>query len=391
MGLLSGASGPTGLFGRYRELMGGAADPRLSQQANDTAQRNAMVHAGLTMAAGPGGQGLIPAMARGALAGREHGAAQREQQYMQTQEQRIAQALQDPQLLSQLTPQQQSMIRMMPPMQAMEALQKLLSQDAKVVGEGSALVDPFGRVVHEQAPKAEPLPADLRAILWSMGIDADQLTPEQKAAALKRYEDQQVRRAPRVDINNNPEQRTRNGIIDIALDDFNGVRDLANQAHSTLSSLNSMDRLLEQGLRTGKMTDVAHSLRQFGAAFGMKGLDNVADAEVFRALSNDLTLIQTMKLKGAISEKELNFLSETMPRLGNTPEANRQLIRILREVNQRAIGLQRLGVEYGRRTGVFDMGWFEAKDKWLTEREAEGTLLGGDAAAPTGGPPGRVR
>jgi hypothetical protein len=392
MGLLSGASGPTGLFGRYRELMGGAADPRLSQQANDTAQRNAMVHAGLTMAAGPGGQGLIPAMARGALAGREHGAAQREQQYMQTQEQRIAQALQDPQLLAQLSPQQQAMIRMMPPMQAMEALQELLKPDTKVVGD--ALVDQFGRPVYQTPFDASKgLSSDVYSAAALLGIDPRNvlnMTPEQQAAVTNAARGLRESGATRLNVSTNmPQERTRNGLIDYAVGDYGRVQERAIAAGDMLANLNLVGNLVDQGLRTGRWEEATMPLREMAAGLGVKVSDQLEGQQLLRAIGQDMTLLQTAKLKGAISDKELQFLKETMPGLHLRPGGNQMLVTVLRRMAERDIALASMSNDYiNENNGVLDHNWIQHRLKWakenalFTPREVELLRAGTSAKAP---------
>ena len=66
-------------------------------------------------------------------------------------------------------------------------------------------------------------------------------------------------------------------------------------------------------------------------------LDNDADfQQALRSLENEMTLTQTQKLKGPISEKELGFLGQIPPSLKNTELGNLLIIETKRKANIRA-------------------------------------------------------
>ena len=200
--------------GATNTIFGGEDDPRLSGAQNDSARRMAMLRAGLQMlaASGPSAQpvGLGQVLATGAMAGQEAGVGERERLYMSTQEERIRQALADPDLAGMLTPEQRRLLHLLPPQEATKMLLEALTpkpEESKVVTAGGALIGPDGKVIY-QSPREEPemdLPGDLKAVLWQAGVDPKTMTPDQRAAALERYEE--MKRAGGTTVNVNTERR----------------------------------------------------------------------------------------------------------------------------------------------------------------------------------------
>lgn len=59
--------------------------------------------------------------------------------------------------------------------------------------------------------------------------------------------------------------------------------------------------------------------------------DAATKKQVFDSIASNLVLDAASALKGALSDKDIAFLKETVPKFGNTPEANRQIINNIRE------------------------------------------------------------
>lgn len=195
------------------QLFGGQDDPRLTAEQNEAARRQAIMQAGLaTLAASQeSGASGLGSIAQGAMYGQQAGAQGREMAYARTAEDRIQQALQDPNVVGKLTPQQLAMVRLMPPQDAARLLSQLAfapAPEAKVVSDGGALVGPDGRVIYENANGGAALPADLRAALFEMGLSPDTMTPEQRAAALARY--MEIKRSGATQVNVGGQQDFQN-------------------------------------------------------------------------------------------------------------------------------------------------------------------------------------
>ena len=382
---------PGGVRGALGRVFGGDYAPGLSPEQNAAAGQQAMIRAGLATLASDNPNAL-QALAQGALFGQESGADARAQTYAMTQEQRIQQALQDPEIAGMLTPHQRRLIQLLPPMEAVKVLQELLtkSQDPKVVGPEAALVSPTGEELFRNPGAAKDpwagLPGEVKAALFAAGItDPSQLTPEMRQQVFAQAE--QYRRANAMQINLDPSKRTQDLLVGIAADDYRSVAEGANTAAETLARLNEAKNVIARGTTTSRLQDVTLPVRQLAASIGLN-FGNIADEELLNAISNDLTLLQTMRLKGAISEKELAFARNSMPNLGNTTRGNVQLIEMLSRLAQRQIDLLNLANDYISEKGVLDHGWLQHKARWIAQQ----SLFEGLPETPRDPnlPPGRV-
>lgn len=198
------------------QVFGGGNDPILTPEQNQKAQAEAMVRAGLAMLGMSGsGAGWGQVLASGAMTGQEVGAGLRQQTYLSTQEERLRQALQNPRILAKLTPEQQDLIALLPPMEAGKMLMELaFAKPAAplVVAKDSAVIGADGQEIYRNqgAPEGPSLPVDLEAILWATGADPSQLTPEQRTAALSRYEELKRAGATNVNVGGDAQQRFTN-------------------------------------------------------------------------------------------------------------------------------------------------------------------------------------
>jgi hypothetical protein len=177
------------------DVVSGGYDPRVSPQENEAAQRMAAIRAGLAMMAASGsrvGQGanLGEVLLTGLSEGQATGAQARERAYLRTQEERLEQALTNPEVIGTLTPKQKAMIQLLPPGKAAELLASLAFAPAEkvdplVLAEGSVAVDPFtGKPIATNPKAVQPekpnWTGEQKIIARSLGIeDLDALTPEQ--------------------------------------------------------------------------------------------------------------------------------------------------------------------------------------------------------------------
>lgn len=112
----------------------------------------------------------------------------------------------------------------------------------------------------------------------------------------------------------------------------------AAEAGPTISALNQALNLMNQSFEQGGedltgfgiefLTDVQAGLATISNMLGFDvselGVDVelIKDRQTLRAELNKLVLGQTQKLKGALSNKELDFSAKATANMGNTPEAN---------------------------------------------------------------------
>lgn len=362
-------------------LAGGSFDPRLSAAENEQATREALINAGLAtlMATGQGHEGLA-AVAAGLMHGRQTGEQARERTYLRTQEDRIDQALKDPAVLAKLTPEQKAWVRMLPPAQAAELLAKLAftpAPDPVAVSEGAALVDPRTGKPLFTNPKAtdplEGLPAGLKARISTLpGGPAAyaQLPPEERLAVVEQYLRDEERtgsaRAPKISLQQQLTEQTGEGITRIALGDFESLQTGARDASASLSDLAVVDSLLEN-TPTGGVEELTMPLRRLAASLGVADVDKLGRQEAIAGISNKLALLQKEGMTGPMSDRDIMFLQQQVPRLGNTVEGNRILIRVARRVAERKIQLARLAEEYLATHSTLDNEWFRFKRQWIEQ------------------------
>ncbi len=95
-----------------------------------------------------------------------------------------------------------------------------------------------------------------------------------------------------------------------------------------------MKELLDSGLQTGALAKLSKGAKSFvQSLFPDTEIEGLAEAEVFNAISNQLALLirnpdSGMGLPGATSNRDLNFLIESVPNLGTSVEGNKLLLEV---------------------------------------------------------------
>ena len=119
------------------------------------------------------------------------------------------------------------------------------------------------------------------------------------------------------------------------------IRDLGSTSFALDQDLNVMESLLDEGLGTGVGAMPLSRLQSLGSFLGIPDsvLGKVGASETFESLSNRMALrlsnpASGLGLKGAVSNKELDFLSNAVPNLGKSAAGNRLLIKVLRAQNR---------------------------------------------------------
>ena len=111
--------------------------------------------------------------------------------------------------------------------------------------------------------------------------------------------------------------------------EFLGYMDSSNKAAGTLNSYKQILAMLNRpDFDTGMFTTAMRPLRQISREFKLDIFDTseVTTAEVFTAKANELILASVAQMKGALSDKELNFLAEQNVNLANTTAGNKLLL-----------------------------------------------------------------
>ena len=98
----------------------------------------------------------------------------------------------------------------------------------------------------------------------------------------------------------------------------------------TLPIVDKLSRLEQMTNDSGFWANIGGLVGPTAAGFSDKAEDAATKKQVFDSIASNLVLDAASALKGALSDKDIAFLKETVPKFGNTPEANKQIINNIR-------------------------------------------------------------
>lgn len=130
----------------------------------------------------------------------------------------------------------------------------------------------------------------------------------------------------------------------------------------TLGMLKVMERTLDDpNLYTGTGGETVQGLKKMaGTLFGIN-VQGVSSGEVAANLAKEIALGMKDKLPGPMSNSDRDFLVDISPGLRNSPEGNRQIIKIGMLSKQYEIDRARAQIEYAKRNrGRTDVGVYDA-------------------------------
>lgn len=384
-GIWEGMKQAPGLF------FGGFNDPNLPEQANEEAQKKAMLMAGLQgMAASrsaPGmpAPGTLQILAQMGMTGQQAGQQFRQQAGVQ-------QALQNPALTQGLNEQQMAALQAMPPEQQAQVLGQLAfappPEPQFETADGNLFrINPDGSVtaVHRDTGTTGDW-ANALARLGHTEESLKALSPQEEAQvrmAAGRLMDQ-ANQARATQVNVDTGEKTGAAINEIVIDEFRNNVEQARAAGQQLRFLNQMELLLENGMTTGRLDQVMKPIREVGAAFGFlspEEAENLNQQQVFNAIQNRFAIVMRQNMPGQLSDRDVRFLLEQVPRLANTPEGNLRLIQYMKALANRQIEMRNLQRQYLAENQEDPSGWFAYQTNWLEENPLFSAEQSSDAPA----------
>jgi hypothetical protein len=139
-------------------------------------------------------------------------------------------------------------------------------------------------------------------------------------------------------------------------------------APATIGKYQRLGGLLGQ-VNTGKFkgatTDLKAAAKSMGFDLTAMGIaDDVAPAQAARALSNQIALelrnpAGGAGMPGALSDKDREFLIQSIPGLENDPAAVGKMIEYRVKLEQRAQKVARMARDYRKKNGRFDEGFYD--------------------------------
>jgi hypothetical protein len=168
----------------------------------------------------------------------------------------------------------------------------------------------------------------------------------------------------------------------------------AQKADETIQNIDTALRLLEEnpdisglgeeGILRLKET-VGGLVRLFGVDPEKAGinLEKIGKQQVFESIVNKLVLDQTSKLKGALSNKELDFSGRATAQLGTSVEANKVILAFQKRAAIKARNVSDKAQEYFAVNGTFGKGEIDGKtyssvDAYLREYKNDNEVFGPD-------------
>ena len=112
--------------------------------------------------------------------------------------------------------------------------------------------------------------------------------------------------------------------------DLEGSLNAGMEAQSTLPTYRTMSQLIDQGVQTGAGAEAAKSISKAGQLLvpGFN-VDTVARTEAFDSLSKNVIIPQVKKLGANPTNTDLQFIVDSAPSIGKTPEGNKLLLNAL--------------------------------------------------------------
>lgn len=312
-------------------IFGGPDDPRLSPEQNQAARHQALLQAGLAIL-GSDSTGL-KAIAQGGLYGQQAGAQARELTYGRTQQERIANALNDPSIKGLFTPQELAMIHVLGPQEAVAAIQKKLAEPNVQLAADAMLVTPQGKMLASN-PKGQDNPAKIAEVMAGLGLPIGTKPEDLSPTGLKAYNARSAEMAKAGQATNTVILNEAKGIEADDLKRRAKFLDEGDAAGAQLGDLELMSKLLDQ--YPDLTSAPAQALLPVASMLGGLGVDvssgKLESRQIFDKLSNKWMFTELHNLGGRILASQIPLMQKTVANLGNTVGANRAVVEIAKRV-----------------------------------------------------------
>jgi len=157
------------------------------------------------------------------------------------------------------------------------------------------------------------------------------------------------------------------------VDEFKGISATARNAAKNLPTLETQERILEGGFKTGFGTDAQKAGASILSALGVpEATTYAAKAETFNAAANNAVLQKQLEQKGTQSQSDADRMEKTVAQLGNTVDGNKFIISVAKAQLKRDIEQRNFYSGWWNKNKTYDgaeEAWFSGEgDKSLFER-----------------------
>lgn len=141
---------------------------------------------------------------------------------------------------------------------------------------------------------------------------------------------------------------------------FNEIQKAGISAPAAIGTLNLMEKLIsDPNFYSGTGGESATALKRIGVSLGIAGADTAAPNELFQKLAQKSVLDAAGGSLGTgFSNADREYLNGTVANISNTPEGNKLIIQIGKQVQQRNMEIARQAREYAKaHNGRLDSGF----------------------------------
>jgi hypothetical protein len=156
-------------------------------------------------------------------------------------------------------------------------------------------------------------------------------------------------------------------------DVFTTTQKAARDSVGAINNLNLMENLTKNpNFYSGAAGNLVTQGKKIAASLGIADANSAAPNELFQKIGNKAVLDAAGGSLGTgFSNADRDFLSGTVPNIGNTPEGNRQIIAIARTVEQRKQQVAQFARDYAKKhSGRIDAGFDQALQEWSNAHPA---------------------
>lgn len=147
------------------------------------------------------------------------------------------------------------------------------------------------------------------------------------------------------------------------VDQYQTIATSAQVAAKALPALETQERVLDAGFRTGFGAEAQTTAARVLSALGVENAKEYAkNSEGFSAAASQAVLQRQLEQKGVQTEADAQRISQTGAQLGNTPEGNKFIISVARAQFNRDIAQRNFYDSWWKKNGTYD----GAEDAWFS-------------------------
>ena len=172
----------------------------------------------------------------------------------------------------------------------------------------------------------------------------DTATPEQK------FEQEREKGKLKIEQEQTKEERK------LGVKDLRNIAERARGASTQLATLNRIGQLNKKAL-DGTLAESRLELLKLGRSLGLD-IEGVTESEMLRAIANDAVLAKSQQMSGALSNADMQFLSNTAPQLSQTSEGRAKIIEYGKALAEREREYAKAAQRFRKENGYFNLSEF---------------------------------